>query len=278
MASATSIPDLLKLIADASQAQLQLYKDQHQQAKNLQANIQTNQARQAGFNFGSSVGGAAAGLLPQSMAPLAQGAGSLASSGFKAMNAVSSARQAAAAASAAGGSVGGMTALLATPVLGEGIAAAGLAIIGLKMALVDLPSAIYGWTQSLLESQKAVAKYSPELSAIFLGMEAKSIVRDQSFGRATYKSTGELADSSMAFQDAMMPLKAVLTNIENRIGGALLDALSNIVEGIADLMGLAQDYAQPASFDVMAKQAADLEREHLAGRRRDPREQPFARR
>ncbi len=285
MAAPTSVPDLLKQIAENSQAQLQLLKDQGHAGKQFQAQFGSAQSLHTITNTISSV-------LP---AGLAQPVANLARTGFHAMQSLGMARQAVSSAghavsgavqkaSSAGGSIGslvsggaGIAAALG-PIALAAAATAG-ALVTVTAAAVAVPFAIYSWTESLLDSQRQISRFSPELASIFLQMDAAQITRDRTFGRETAGSTGELAESMMAMKDALLPISIAVTNLQNTVGTALLDKLTDLVEGVADLLGLASDLQDNMSGPMAFKAAADeLAKAHTTERKRAAQEgrPPFA--
>ncbi len=176
---------------------------------------------------------------------------------------------------AAGGLTEGAAGLLAIPGLGEAVAVTAVAFIGLKAVLYDLPKAIYNWTQSLLESQRASAQFSPQLAAVFLRHDVREMTRERAYGEATAGSTGALQESLDNFADALVPLRSLVTNILNTVGTDILDIMTAILELINEWFGATQKDRKDTPFELFQQGAKQLQ-EQGGARAWANRPAPFA--
>jgi hypothetical protein len=220
----------------------------------------TGAAAEAGAGEAGEVAGAAAG------AGEAAEAGGAAAAGGEA---------------AAGAGVAG--ALASNPV-GWAIAAAG-AVAAVVAALVELPSAVTSFGESLLESQRSLAQVSPSMAAVFAKADMQDTFRNMDIGEQTSGSAGDLSDSLQGLKDGSEDLVVLLTNIKNEVGAVLINLIKDyiippvtqIVTFVAEILrwlGLALDEIKKVEDPplTMGQWLIDIEKETKAMRdRNDPR-------
>jgi hypothetical protein len=139
---------------------------------------------------------------------------------------------------AAGGGAGGVGAL------GEVATAASVALVGLKTVVYDLPKAIYSWANSMLASQREIAKFSPELTAVFARFDVRQLQQEREFGRGTADTTGLLAEQMSDLNESLLPFRTGFTNVTNTIGAILVKSVQLPIDGLARVLGIQKDSAE----------------------------------
>jgi hypothetical protein len=115
----------------------------------------------------------------------------------------------------------------------------------LKTVLVDLPKAIISWANSLLQSQRAIAKFSPELTAIFARMDVRTMQQERQFGANTAQSTELLAEQMGDLNESLVPFRSILTNLSNTIAAVLVKTVQLPIDGLSRALGLKDSGEKP---------------------------------
>ena len=119
-----------------------------------------------------------------------------------------------AAAAAAGG---GVVAALASNPVGWAVALAAAAVAA-TVAILAMPSAVASFTDSLLESNRALAEVSGSMAAVMAKSDFRNILRDIQRGERLAPSANALADALGDLKDSTLDLEVTFMKIVNSLG------------------------------------------------------------
>lgn len=131
--------------------------------------------------------------------------------------------------SAAGGLMGFGTriAALAGPI---GMIAA--ATVQAVVALIKMPFALADFGESILESQRKLAEFSPSMAKVFAEKDIQDTFRNMKQGEDTADSAGNLQDSLGKLQDTLEPIKVLFQNLVNNVLSGFIRFVTKILEAM----------------------------------------------
>lgn len=155
----------------------------------------------------------------------------------------------------------------------------GLAVAGLTAMAAALPLAavaIKSWAEGLLDSQRAAARFSGSLQAVFANYQMREFRRENEFGESTAGTTGDLAASLSSLQDALLPIRIWLTNFENGIASQLLDGVTGLVDITTEILGVQRKSVEvDAEPNWALREANEIQKRRNAQNRRPFQRGPF---
>jgi len=152
-------------------------------------------------------------------------------------------------------------------------------------AAMRIPEIMTEWGDALKESQKRLMQFNGDIAAAMVESERRGIVRNIGAGKATAGSTRFLTQGLDDLKDEIQPIKNIITNVSNLVGGLglrlvtlvsqvaqsmvpIVDAASGVVDWLKWAMSLEDQKARDVLFVEFVK---DVKAGHLGEMDRDPR-------
>lgn len=139
---------------------------------------------------------------------------------------------AAGAAGAAGGGAGAATGLVKAGLV-TGTVVGGIA--ALAAGTVAAVSAMKNFTSGLIESNRALAQFSPSQAVIAAQADVRTMIRGMKMGEATAGSSAQLSDAWQDLLDTLAPIQTVLMNLLNDVGTVILEQFKSALEFLASI-------------------------------------------
>lgn len=126
----------------------------------------------------------------------------------------------------------------------------------LGVEIAKLPTHIQDWSQALIDSQKAIAKWSPALSRVFAEEERRGIIRGARSGQVTGGATSDLSDSMQDLLDQLQPIKDTVTV---GLARGLTVGVNLLTEAVKYLQGIFEYVKTLPGADLLAAKIEGME-------------------
>jgi len=111
----------------------------------------------------------------------------------------------------AGGALNGASIGSMAGPMGAGVGAAVGALAASSKEIAQLPSRIVKWSESLVESQRSLSRFSAPLSQAMAQSDVRGMKRDFKSAQITGGSTADLSKNLEDLYDAIRPMKDIMT-------------------------------------------------------------------
>ena len=102
--------------------------------------------------------------------------------------------------------------------------------LGIITAAAKFVGVVDTWSNQAIQSQSRLAGYSSEMAGALVGLRFGRLQRDIRFAQQTGASFGELADARNRFEEAQLPVREELQELENRALARLTNVATSILE------------------------------------------------
>lgn len=125
-----------------------------------------------------------------------------------------------------------------------GLGAVGTSVSALGVfttAVVEAGKATYAYARSQEQEIRRLASVGGQQAAAVATLDARRTMRDVKTAAETGDSSQGLVSAIDRFEQVMQPIEALVTNIANTVGGAMMDTITGVIDAITPVVKVLTD-------------------------------------